>query len=117
MLSGLDDVYGCNLDEDWEGDGDDGSTVTSGRWKKLRSKFDRSLLSVLEREDLEISSSFDGLLERLIVGVRSGGPLFATSSGDISTPSVTTLRNRVGLLEQLHDGRHVLKVHGSELLG
>lgn len=35
--SGMEDVYGGNLDDDWKVDADNGGTAASGRRKELRS--------------------------------------------------------------------------------
>lgn len=72
----------------------------------------------MERGKLEVPGSFSGLLNWLICGAHSNGPLFASASGDVATPSVTLLRSRVAFPEQqLTNERKKRKVHDSELLG
>lgn len=103
--SGSDDVYSGNLDEDWEVYGDDGSHLMSGRWKKIRSKFDRYCYLLLEQNELDGLSSLNSLLDWFIVGACSGDPLFATPSGDKATPVVTMLHNCIASLKQHLLGR------------
>lgn len=50
VLFGLEDVYGDNLDEDWEVDAKDGGVSTSSRWKELQYKLDRYRHVLIERD-------------------------------------------------------------------
>lgn len=72
----------------------------------------------LETGELGVPSSLNGLLDWLIVGARTGAPLFTAPSGDIATPGVTELRTRIASLQQqLQAGKERLKTRESELLG
>lgn len=97
-LSGFDDVYGVNLDDDWDVNGGDGGPIFSDCCKELQSWFDCYCQLLLERGELDVPSSFGGLPDRFIVVAHTDGPLFTTPSSDIATPSVKTLRNRVAPL-------------------
>lgn len=77
-LYGLEDIYGGKSDVEWQVDGGEGDTVTSGRRKELWSKFHRCRHLLLEWDELEISSFLNGLSDWLIVGARSGRRLLAT---------------------------------------
>lgn len=98
--SGSDDVHGHNLEDDWEVDGDDGGIIGSDLCKEFPSKFDSYRHLLLEREELDFPSSLNDPLDLLIVGARSDGWLFPIPLGHLAIPSVTTLRNRIVLLEQ-----------------
>lgn len=52
----------------------------------------------IQKNELKVFSSVDGLLYWLIAGTRMGAQLFAMQSGDIATPVITTLRNRIASL-------------------
>lgn len=90
----------------------------SGRWKEFRSKFDRYRLSLLEKDEREAPSSFNGLLDWVNVCARKGVPLLDTLSGDIAAPGVTLLPTRISSLEQkFHAGEKSLKARHLQLLG
>lgn len=98
--SGLEDVPGGNLDEDLEIHGDNEGTSTSSRWKKLWSKFECYFQLLLERDELEIFSSFNGLLCWLLILEWSRGTFFTNYSDDQPTSGVTLMRNRIVLIEK-----------------
>lgn len=92
--------------------------IISGRRKELQSKFDRCRHLLLERDEPEVPTSFNGLLDCLFDGARSGVPLFATPLGDIATPGVNVLRSCIALLEkQSQAAEQRLKDRKSVLLG
>lgn len=114
----MDVGYESNYVKEWTVDGDDDRTVASERWKELRTRFDLYCHLLLDWGELRVCSFLNGLLDWIIVLARSGGPLFATPSGDIATWSVTALHNRVSSLEQqLQAGKQRLKDRESEHLG
>lgn len=88
---GLGDVYGCNLVDDWEVSYDDGGAISSGHWKKLRSKLDRYRHLHLMRGYVKVPCSFTWMLVWLIASTASVRTLFVTPSGDIVTLVVTIL--------------------------
>lgn len=53
-LTGLEDIYGGNSNDDWEVNADGGGGVTSGRWKALRFKFDRYRHLLLEEDKFRV---------------------------------------------------------------
>lgn len=78
MQSGFDNICGGSLDDAWEVDRDEKSTVASGPWKDPRSKFDRHHHLQLEWDELDILSAQNDLLDWIMVRVRSSGQLFTT---------------------------------------
>lgn len=96
----MDDVYGCNLDNDWEVDADDGSATGSSRWKELWSKFDSYHQLLIRRHELEVFCSLNAPLDWLVVGASTAAPQLATPSCDIDTPVATVMRSRIALLGQ-----------------
>lgn len=105
------------MDDDRKGDGDDGGIATFGRLNEVLSRSDRYRHLFSERGELEFHSYLNGPLEWLIVGALWGGPLYATSSGNVASLSVTLLHNRVYSLEQqLEAGGQSLMASPSELL-
>lgn len=102
---GLNNVHSGNLDDDCAGDDYEDGAVASGRRKVLRSMFDRYRHFLAEKNELEVPSSLRGLLDRLIVGARTAALLFAITSRDIITKSITTSRTLIAFLEQLLHAR------------
>lgn len=108
--TGLNTDYGGNLDVAWNVDADGGGAAASGSREELWFEFDRYSHLPIERDELEVCSSFNDLLDWLTASARTGSPLFAPPSGDIATPGTTALRNHITLLEkQLQAGEENLK--------
>lgn len=99
-LSGLDDVYGGNLGDEQEVDTDDGGSAVSGPWKNLRSKLNYYRHLRIDRHDLEVSCSLNGLLNWFIAGTSTAAPLFAIPLTDIANLGITMLRTSNTSLEQ-----------------
>lgn len=106
------------MNEDWEVDTDENGTATSGLCKKFLFTSDLYRHLLIERDELEVPSSLNGLLEWLIAGDHTGAPLFATKWGDIDTLGITTFRTHIGLLKQQQKaGEENLKARKFDLLG
>lgn len=98
-------------------DSDDGGAITSGQWKKLRSKFEPYRHLLIEGDKLEVHVFLNVLLHCLVASTRTGAQLFAAPSGDLTTLGATTLRNGIASLElQFQAGGEKLKARESNLI-
>lgn len=100
MPSEWDDNYSGYFVDVWKVEADDGGAVMSGRWKEPRSKFDFYRQLLKDWDELEVRSSFSGLLEWLIANSRMSVPLFTALFVYLATPGVLSLRSNITFLVQ-----------------